>query len=88
MARRRHRILCGWKHAEGTWQHAQRRAILRRVLSKWLTLDLRYYLALGGAWLRRGEARAARAREQQEGTRSLLEVFEQIAATWPPGQIE
>lgn len=84
VAKRRHRLLCGWKHAEGTWRVAQGRGLFRRVLTKWLTLDLRFYAALFGAWKRRAEARAAREREIREGVVSLLEVFPKIAETWPP----
>ena len=63
---------------------AQRSAILRRVFTKWLTLDARWYAALGGAWKRRAEARTAREREEADGTSSLLTAFDRIAASWPP----
>ncbi len=88
VARRRHRILCGWKHAEGTWRSAQGRALLRRLFSKWLSLDVRFYAALASAWRRRSEARVGRAREEEEGVASLLDLFPRIAATWPPPALE
>ena len=85
IARRRHRLLCGWKHAEGSWRGEQRRGLWRRALTRWLSLDLRFYAALWGAWRRRAQARAARAREEREGVVSLLdEAFPRIAASWPP----
>lgn len=84
VARRRHRLLCGWKHAEGEWRAAQARGLVARALTRWLKLDLRFYRALLAALGRRAEARAARAREEREAVRSLLEVFPEICAAWPP----
>lgn len=83
VARRRHRILCGWKHAEGAWRRAQRWGLVSRVLTRWLRLDLRYYAALLSALRRRREAKRARARELAEAQVQLLEVFPRIAETWP-----
>jgi hypothetical protein len=37
-----------------------------------------------GALRRRGAARAARAREEREARRALLDVFPEIRAAWPP----
>lgn len=88
VARRRHRMLCSWKHAEGAWRSAQGRSLLRRALTRWLTLDARFYAALYGAWQRRDEVRAARTREEQAAQRDLLEVFQRIAASWPPAALE
>lgn len=84
VARRRHRILCGWKHAEGAWRRDLRRSLTRQVLTKWLRLDVRFYLALAGAFSRRAEALAARTREEREGSVALVDVFPSIAETWPP----
>lgn len=88
VARRRHRLLCGWKHAEGAWRAAQARGLLLRALTRWLRLDLRFYRALFAALARRAEARAARAREAREARRPLLEVFPEIRAAWPPPALE
>ena len=87
MARRRHRLLCGWKHAEGAWRSRQAVGLVRKLLTKWLTLDFRFYAALLGAWKRRGEAAARREREQTETVVPLLEVFPKIAETWPPPEL-
>ncbi len=87
VARRRHRLLCGWKHAEGAWRRAQARGLLVRALTRWLRLDRRFYAALWGAWGRRAEARAARAREEREAAQALLDVFPRIRATWPPAAL-
>lgn len=84
VARRRHRLLCGWKHAEGDWRAAQARGLVLRALTRWLKLDLRFYRALFAALARRAEARAAREKEQRETVRPLLEAFEEIRAAWPP----
>lgn len=84
VARRRHRILCGWKNAEGAWRAEQARGDVLRALTRWLRLDVRHYLALAGALRRRGEALAARAREEREAKVSLLEVFPRIREAWPP----
>ena len=83
--RRRHRILCGWKHAEGAWRRQQAGSLLRRALTRWATLDLRFYAALFLAWLRRNEALRARSREEEQVGVPLLRTFEHIAATWPDG---
>lgn len=84
VARRAHRLLCGWKHAEGAWRRAQTRELWRRALTKWLTFDLRFYVGLYHAWRRRAEARAARAREQAATVVPLEDVFPRINTTWPP----
>lgn len=89
VARRRHRILVSWKHAEGAWRRAHRRGLLWRALTRWLKLDLRFYAALSSAWGRRAEARAAHARELA-ATRARLEdeVFPAIRAAWPPAALQ
>lgn len=87
VARRRHRILCNWKHADGAWRRDQRRGAALRLLTRWLRLDLRHYAALLGAWRRRGEARAARAREVREQVVPLEEAFARIVAAWPPPEL-
>ena len=87
VARRRHRILCGWKHAEGEWRGRYERTLLRRAASKWLAGDLRFYAALWGALRRRGAALAAHRRELGETSVSLAEAFARIRAAWPPPQL-
>lgn len=87
VARKRHRLLCAWKHAEGAWRRALPWATLRRVLTRWLTLDARYYAALLGAWRRRAEARAAREREACHARVPLLEAFVRIRSAWPPSAL-
>lgn len=84
VARRRHRILCGWKHASGDWLKTYDRTLIRRALTKWLSLDRRYYAALLGAWKRRGEALTARAKEESATVVPLGEAFERIRGAWPP----
>lgn len=84
VARRRHRLLCGWKHAEGEWRSAQTHGLVVRALTRWLKLDVRFYRALLAALARRAEARAAREREEREAVRPLLDVFPEICAAWPP----
>lgn len=84
VARRRHRILCGWKHAEGGWRDAYSRTIVRRALTKWLRLDVRYYAALWGAWRLRSDALLAHEREREASTVTLEQAFERINASWPP----
>lgn len=88
VARKRHRILCGWKHAEGAWRAAQRRGLLLRTLTRWAKLDVRFYLALAGALRRRGQALAARERERAATVVPLEEVFPRIVAAWPPAALE
>ncbi|MEZ6188554.1 MAG: glycosyltransferase [Planctomycetota bacterium] len=83
VARRRHRLLCGWKHAEGAWRRAQRWGLWGRICTRWLKLDLRFYWALASALGRWGEARRARRRELAATKVALLEVFPRIAASWP-----
>ena len=83
VARRRHRILCGWKHASGAWLATYDRTLVRRALTKWLRLDRRYYAALWGAWQRREEALAARDREEAATIVPLEEAFERIRGAWP-----
>jgi GT2 family glycosyltransferase len=89
VARRRHRLLVGWKHAEGAWRRAMWRGLAWRVLTRWLRLDLRFYAAAWSAWGRRAEARAAHAREVA-ATRARLEdeVFPAIRAAWPPAALQ
>lgn len=84
VARRRHRILCGWKHASGDWLRTYDRTLLRRALTKWLSFDRRYYAALRGAWQRREQALAAREREEQATKVSLSDAFARIRSAWPP----
>ena len=84
VARRRHRILCGWKHASGEWRSAYERTLLRRALSKWLRLDWRFYAAYRGALARKEQALAARAREEAATVVPLAEAFARIRAAWPP----
>lgn len=84
VARKRHRLLCGWKHAEGAWRRAQTWALWRRALTRWLLLDVRWYRALFGAFGRRAQALAAHEAELREARRSLLDVFPEIRAAWPP----
>lgn len=87
VARRRHRILCGWKHAEGEWRSRYGRTLARRALSKWLSGDLRYYAALWGALRRRGAALDAHGRELEATAVPLAEAFARIRAAWPPRQL-
>ncbi len=87
VARKRHRLLSGWKHAEGAWRSAQSRGLLLRALTRWLKLDLRFYLALWGALRRRKDALAAHAREEAAAVTPLLEVFPRIVAAWPPAAL-
>lgn len=87
VARRRHRLLCGWKHAEGAWRRAQRWGLCARFLTRWLRLDLRFYAGFFAALRRLGEARRARRRERAATVVDLLEVFPRIAATWPEGAV-
>ena len=84
VARRAHRILCGWKHAEGSWRSAMRWSTWLRVLTRWLKLDRRYYAALRRAWSRRAEAAAAHQRELAATVRPLDDAFAEIQAAWPP----
>lgn len=88
VARRRHRILCTWKHAEGEWRRAHLRGLVWRALTRWTRLDRRFYAALWSAWGRRHEARAAHAKELA-ATRARLveEVFPRIRAAWPPAAL-
>jgi GT2 family glycosyltransferase len=87
VARRRHRILCGWKHAEGSWRSAYARTIARRVLTKWLRLDVRFYAALWGAWRLHGDALTAHDKERAEALVALEDAFERITASWPPKEL-
>lgn len=88
VARRRHRLLSTWKHAEGEWRRAHFRGLVWRALTRWLKLDLRFYAALWSALGRRGEARAARAREQAATRVDLVsEAFPRIRAAWPPAAL-
>jgi GT2 family glycosyltransferase len=87
VARKRHRILCGWKHAEGEWRRAQTWALWRRALTRWLMLDVRWYRALLGALGRRAQALAAHEKELREAQRPLLEAFDEIRAAWPPAAL-
>ena len=87
VARKRHRLLSGWKHAEGAWRSAQTRGLVLRALTRWLKLDVRFYLALWGALKRRRDALAAHAREEAAAVTPLLEVFPKIVAAWPPAAL-
>ncbi|MGE0707458.1 MAG: glycosyltransferase family 2 protein [Planctomycetota bacterium] len=87
VARRRHRILCGWKHAEGPWRADYARTLRRRALTKWLRLDLRFYAALWGAWQLRPDALRGHEQELAQGSVPLGEAFARITASWPPPQL-
>ncbi|MDC3378733.1 glycosyltransferase family 2 protein [Planctomycetota bacterium] len=85
--RRRHRILCNWKHAEGAWRSGLWKGTLVRFLTRWAKLDFRWYAAWFKARKKRAEADAARERELAATTVPLAQVFPQIVAAWPPAQL-
>ena len=82
VARRRHRLLCQWKHAEGSWWRAHVRNVVLRVLTRWLRLDARFYAALWGALRRWPEARRARANERAHTVQPLEQAFRDIPVSW------
>ena len=84
LASRRHRILMAWKRAEGAFLREHLLYLARRVATRWLRLDLRYYVALVQALGRLPEALRGRARERAATVVPLLETFERIRAAWPP----
>jgi GT2 family glycosyltransferase len=87
LASRSHRVLLSWKHAEGAWRSELKIGLVRRVLTRWLKLDVLYYVALVQALARLGEARRARARERAATKVPLLEVFERVKNDWPPREL-
>lgn len=84
LAKRRHRLLMTWKHAHPAWLRAHVAWLLVKCLTKAFTLDLRFYVALGQALGRLGQARAARARERAATRVGLPEVFATIEAAREP----
>lgn len=84
VAKRRHRLLLTWKRASGAWLRAHLLYLGVKLLTRWLKLDGRFYVAFFQALARLGEARRARARERAEQRVSLDDAFATIRAGWPP----
>ncbi len=78
VAKRRHRLLMTWKHADARWLRAHLAWLPLKVLTKALKLDLRFQVALFQALGRLPEALRARAREKLATKVELEDAFEEI----------
>jgi len=80
VAKRRHRLLMTWKHADARWLRAHLAWLPVKVLTKALKLDVRFQVALFQALLRLPRALRARAREKMATKTPLERAFEEIRA--------
>ncbi|MEZ0227198.1 MAG: glycosyltransferase family 2 protein, partial [Planctomycetota bacterium] len=78
VAKRRHRILMTWKHADSRWLRAHLAWLPLKVLTKALKLDVRFEIALFQALVRLPHALRARAREKLATKVTLEAAFEEI----------
>ncbi len=85
VAKRRHRLLMTWKHADGAWLRAHLAWLPVKVLTKALKLDVRFQVAFWQALARLPQALRARAQEKRATKRALEDAFAEIRAGWAPG---
>jgi GT2 family glycosyltransferase len=78
VAKRRHRLLMTWKHADSSWLRAHLAWLPLKVLTRALKLDLRFQVALFQALLRMPRALRARSREKAATKVPLMKAFEEI----------
>jgi GT2 family glycosyltransferase len=85
VAKRRHRLLMTWKHADPAWLRGHLFWLTLKLFTKALRFDVRFYVALFQALGRIPEARRARRRETLATRVPLRDAFAIIGRGWPPG---